>query len=105
MPQATVIYLEAGAPAKPPTGAPCNGCGACCALEPCPLGQWITRRRRGRCAALDWDAPAARYRCGVVAEPRRHVTWLPAAWTRALALRWIAAGRGCDASLELGGPG
>ena len=33
-----LIRIHADAPAKPPVGAPCNGCGVCCLLEPCPLG-------------------------------------------------------------------
>ena len=32
------IHLHALAPAKPHTGAACNGCGVCCAWQPCPLG-------------------------------------------------------------------
>lgn len=95
-----VIHLHASAPAKPAVGAACNGCGVCCAAEPCPLGVWITRRRRGACAALLWDADAARYHCGAVTRPGRFLPWLPAGLARRLALRWIASARGCDASIE-----
>ncbi|MFN3296420.1 hypothetical protein [Caldimonas sp.] len=94
-----VILLQAHAPAKPHPGQPCNGCGVCCAAEPCPLGQVLSRRRRGRCRALHWDASAHRYRCGALTRPQRHLPgplqtlwpWI-APWLR----RWIAAGRGCD---------
>ncbi len=104
---ATVILLEPAAPPKPPAGADCNGCGACCAWRPCPLGQLLTRRRHGRCAALNWSDTSAHYRCGALAEPARWLPllrWLPAAWAnrvgRRLVRRWIAAGRGCDAHFD-----
>ena len=95
-----VILLHPDAPAQPRPGEPCNGCGTCCAAEPCPLGMWLSRRRQGACKALDWSETDGRYRCGVLADSRRWLPWLPAAWGRALARRWIAAGIGCDAALE-----
>jgi hypothetical protein len=107
-----VIHLHPAAPPKPPVGAACNGCGLCCAAEPCPLGMLLSRRRRGACVALAWseveatsndpsDATAGgNYRCGVLVAPGRWLPWLPAPLARALARRWIAAGRGCDAELE-----
>jgi hypothetical protein len=94
-----VILLHPDAPAKPALGQACNGCGVCCAAQPCPLGMLFTRRRTGACAALSWNQ-AGHYRCGVVATPRRFIPWLPAHWTRGMALRWIAANRGCDSDLE-----
>lgn len=96
-----VILLQPAAPPKPAVGAACNGCGVCCAAEPCPLGVWITRRRHGRCAALQWDADGARYLCGAAAAPRRYLPWLPEALARRLVLRWIASARGCDADYEV----
>jgi hypothetical protein len=80
------LETEADAPSKPRLGAPCNGCGVCCLAEPCPLGVLVTGRRTGRCAALEWVVSESRYRCGLV---------------RALAPRWIAAGRGCDSDVEI----
>jgi hypothetical protein len=94
----SVIHLHAEAPAKPPTGQACNGCGVCCAWAPCPLGMLLSRRRTGPCRALTWDSQ--RYRCGVLTEPRRHLPWLPAGLARRLAWRWIAAAQGCDAELD-----
>jgi hypothetical protein len=99
----TVILLHPAAPDKPPLGQACNGCGVCCAAEPCPLGMVLSRRRSGACRALQWSQEAGRYRCGVVAEPGRWLPalrWLPEPVLRRLALRWIGAGRGCDASLQ-----
>lgn len=94
------IHLHPEALAKPAVGAPCNGCGWCCASEPCPLGVLVSGRRSGACSALRWDAASARYHCGVLtraaglgAVPRR------------LVARWIGAGAGCDAQLERADPG
>jgi hypothetical protein len=94
-----VIHIHAAAPAKPPQGVACNGCGVCCAAAPCPLGMGLSRRRHGACAALQWNEGAARYDCGVVAAPAVWLPWLPAALARRLARRWIAAARGCDSDL------
>ena len=98
------IFLHVQAPAKPPVGQACNGCGVCCADEPCPLGQLASRRRRGRCAALAWDEARSLYRCGLLTQPARH---LPgplrglAPWLTRWARRWIAAGRGCDSEVQV----
>lgn len=102
-----IIYLQPEAPPKPPEGAPCNGCGLCCLAEPCPLGVVLSRKRLGACSALRWDAGLAVYRCGALTEPQ---VVLPFAlrWAapvlRRLARRWIAAGAGCDATLEVATP-
>jgi hypothetical protein len=90
-----VIHLHVRAPAKPAVGEPCNGCGLCCAAEPCPLGMVIGRRRQGACPALRWDPAGSRYRCGLLADATR------AGPLRArIVSRWIAAGKGCDSLLE-----
>jgi hypothetical protein len=99
-----VIRLHAAAPDKPPLRQPCNGCGVCCASEPCPLGVLVTGRLKGRCAALQWVDPASLYRCGLIQEPAAH---LPAAWRSAapllsrIARRYISAGSGCDCSATM----
>jgi hypothetical protein len=98
-----VIKIESLAPTRPAFGAPCNGCGACCLSEPCPVGMLVSRRRHGRCAALQWESSTSRYRCGLVTRPSRLLKlghglaarWLSRAVAR-LARRWIAAGAGCD---------
>lgn len=97
-----LIHLHAAAPPKPPAGAACNGCGVCCAAEPCPLGVLLSRRLTGACVALQWDPIGSRYRCGVVEDAAAYVRVLPAPWARRLALRWIAAGAGCDSDAEVG---
>lgn len=88
-----VILLHADAPPKPAVGEACNGCGVCCAAEPCPLGMLLSRRLRGACSALQWDETGQRYRCGAFGGR------LPKAWVA----RWIGAGRGCDCTLDTGG--
>jgi hypothetical protein len=95
-----IILIEPEAPAKPALGAPCNGCGLCCLHAPCPLGVLVSRRWRGACAALRWDATQRRYQCGLLVptRPPRGPRW----WrvmVHALLRRWIAAGQGCDADV------
>jgi len=94
------ILLQPLAPPKPAPAAACNGCGLCCAAEPCPLGLALSRRRQGACAALQWRAGEGRYACGVLDDPGRWLPWLPSDLARRLARRWIAAGQGCDCDLE-----
>jgi len=97
-----VIRLHPAAPAKPAETAPCNGCGVCCAAEPCPVGVLLSGRRSGACTALTWSEQAGLYRCGLVADPRAVLPRLPAALAPAvsrLARRWISAASGCDSSL------
>ena len=102
-----IVQIHPEAPRKPPEGAPCNGCGLCCLAEPCPLGMVLSRKRVGACNALRWDAAGAMYRCGVMTEPRSVLSpgwrWLSPV-LKPLARRWIAAGVGCDASLEVATP-
>ncbi|MEO3692838.1 hypothetical protein ABDJ85_15270 [Roseateles sp. DJS-2-20] len=84
-----VIRIHPDAPHKPAEGSPCNGCGVCCAAEPCPLGVLLSRKRQGACVALTWTGE--RYVCGALRGGRLR-RWLVG--------RWIGAGRGCDCSLE-----
>jgi len=99
-----IIKIHAAAPAKPALGQPCNGCGVCCSVEPCPLGMVVLRQWRGACHALLWQPQSARYVCGLVQQPAAYLRWLPArlvAWAGRLAARRIAAGQGCDAAIEV----
>jgi hypothetical protein len=107
-----VIHIQPQAALKPAPGAPCNGCGICCLSEPCPLGMLLSRRRHGACMAVRWDASARQYRCGALTDATgvlqqalpRGLRWLAPAGrvllTR-LGRRWIAAGQGCDCTLEV----
>jgi hypothetical protein len=112
-----IIHIQPAAPHKPALGQPCNGCGVCCLAEPCPLGQLLSRRRTGDCAALRWEPASGLYRCGALRAPvevlQAALPVAPGRWLqplllpllRRLAGRWIAAGRGCDCSLEVAAPG
>jgi len=100
-----VITIHALAPPKPAYGSACNGCGVCCLSEPCPVGMLVSRRTRGRCAALRWHEATARYRCGLIAAQAPSASngsagWLASA-ARALVQRWIAAGQGCDSMVVI----
>ena len=109
---ARVIHIHLQAPAKPPLGQPCNGCGVCCLAEPCPVGMVVSRRRTGACAALRWSDAAGRYSCGLLGDadwgqPGASAQTSPVwgRWLRSLWRRWarrvIASGQGCDADLEV----
>ena len=98
------INLHSVAPVKPAEGEPCNGCGVCCALETCPLARLRFFRKSGPCPALLWIASEARYRCGMLLEPRHFLGFLPPASEKLASRwlsRWIAAGQGCDCSAEV----
>jgi hypothetical protein len=98
-----VIHLHPRAPVKPAEGAACNGCGVCCAWQPCPLGVLASRRLQGACTALRWDDALGLYRCALVQDPATVWPGLPRllhAPLAHLARRWIAAGAGCDCSAD-----
>ena len=114
--QNRTIHIHPLAPDKPATGVPCNGCGVCCLVEPCPLGMVLSGKRRGACVALRWSEAQGVYRCGALTSPKevvvnalpRYLRWVApvcAGVLAALARRWIAAGAGCDSSIELHRPG
>jgi hypothetical protein len=102
------LKIHPAAPPKPAEGAPCNGCGVCCLAEPCPMGALLTLRTSGPCQWLQWHADSRTYRCGVLAstDPKTlpaHAGGLKRWWRsrlHAAARRWIAAGIGCDCSMD-----
>jgi hypothetical protein len=100
------IELQSQAPAKPRLGEPCNGCGICCAAEPCPVAMLFLGQGReaSPCRALQWRAADSRYVCGMAIRPGEYLHWLPV-FLEARAARWfagrIAEGRGCDADIEV----
>lgn len=55
-------------PIKPTISQPCNGCGWCCASEPCGIArEFIGADGEGPCPALEWDG--ARFGCGMIVRP------------------------------------
>ena len=102
---ARIVRLPADAPDKPAPGAPCNGCGLCCAAELCPLGRVAFRKSRGPCPALVWRPEDRRHVCGLATAPKTHLPRLPGPLIPLfirLARRWIAAGIGCDSDVSAG---
>lgn len=97
------IAIHPAAPPKPVLDAPCNGCGVCCAAEPCPVSRLLLGHRTGACPALQWHEPERRYVCGMVVAPASFLRWLPQRWSAFASrrcARWIAAGLGCDSDIE-----
>ncbi len=99
--QTIVIHPEA--PDKPAWGEGCNGCGVCCAAEPCPMGVLVSGRRQGACRALQWHAAERRYLCGMLSTPERYLgvnhRWLNTL-VSAVTRRLISAGSGCDSDAQ-----
>lgn len=101
------IELHEQAPAKPGPDAPCNGCGICCAAEPCPVAYLFLFQRSGRCRALLWQEEQARYACGMVLQPdcfSRLIPEFSRRWMGAFFATRIAAGKGCDSDIEVDEP-
>jgi len=105
-----IIRQHPAAPAKPPLGATCNGCGVCCLAETCPLARLRFMQRTGPCPALEWldtgtkENGQPRYACGLLRHPANYLGWLPAMavpLVQRLCRRWIAAGIGCDCDAEV----
>jgi hypothetical protein len=63
----------------------------------------VSRRRTGRCDALQWRDDGGLYRCGLIETPAQFMPRL-LRWAAPLLGRWarrlIAAGKGCDCSYE-----
>lgn len=90
---------------KPAHGQPCNGCGVCCHISVCPLGQSVFGPRLGPCPAVQKnpDDPH-KWECGLVVEPMRFVMHKCLAHTwqamRAAASILIGTGDGCDCRIN-----
>ncbi len=101
-----IIWLHQDAPSKPEVGQACNGCGVCCAAEPCPVARTFLWQWSGSCAALEWQAETLQYRCGMLQRPAHYLFLLPLFFEKtfsSLVKRWIAAGVACDSDAEVGG--
>jgi hypothetical protein len=90
------------APEKPPHGAPCNGCGLCCAAEPCALaGEYLGQAPdEGPCRALEFDD--GRFWCGLVQRPGYYLglqDWADPQFAVLFAFA-LRLGLGCDAEDE-----
>ena len=85
---------------KPAFGSSCNGCGYCCAEEPCAVArEYIPDHpEEGPCLALEHEG--SRFGCGMIRRPG-HYMQLPNDWADAhlgaLFAEALGAGKGCDA--------
>lgn len=75
------------APEKPRKGAPCNGCGYCCAAERCLLAIEALGDGPGPCPAMQFEG--ARFYCGLLREA-------PGPLQPTIAFL-LGIGHGCDA--------
>lgn len=86
-------------PLKPAFGSPCNGCGYCCATEPCAIAREHIpdHPEEGPCLALDRDGE--QFVCGMIRRSG-HYMRLPDwgdAHLGSLFAEALGAGKGCDA--------
>lgn len=101
-----LIWLHSAAPLKPAVGQACNGCGVCCAAEPCPVARVFLWQWRGSCRALVWLPSERQYRCGLLLAPSAHIPYIRLfpqflqRQFRYLVTRWIAAGTACDSDAQ-----
>lgn len=99
-----IIEIHALAPNKPPYASACNGCGVCCAAEPCPVAFILLMQFNGSCGALEWQVESNRYVCGLVGRPDHYVWWIPKRWrvqVGQFVLSRIASGIGCDSDVDV----
>ncbi len=99
-----IIELHPLAPRKPEFGEHCNGCGVCCASEPCPVAYLFLFQFKGRCRALLWQNDSARYLCGMVVSPDEYVRFIPKRFRERMGKYFasrIATKLGCDFDAEL----
>jgi hypothetical protein len=104
MPDYPTIEIHRAAPDKPEVGAPCNGCGVCCLVAPCPVSALLLKHRENACPALMWLDAESKYRCGMLIAPASNLRWLPGWLNRPFAFfvrRWLAIDIGCDCDVEL----
>ncbi len=81
---------------KPTFGAPCNGCGYCCAVELCELAEEHFAGAVAPCPALEYRD--GRFLCGLVLRPSHHLKMHFTGGDKILTplfLQAIGAGQGC----------
>lgn len=99
-----LIELHHLAPDKPDYSARCNGCGVCCAVEPCPVAHLLLLQLKGKCRALLWQDEASRYVCGLVVHPDRYARLIPQSLRGSIGSFFasrIAVGAGCDFAAKI----
>jgi hypothetical protein len=99
-----IIEIHPMAPHKPEFGTHCNGCGVCCAAEPCPVAFIFLFQFKGRCRALLWQNDTGRYVCGMVVCSDQYVKLIPKRFRESMGKYFatrIATEVGCDFEAEL----
>lgn len=90
--------IAKGPPRKPSEGAPCNGCGLCCALQLCPIAIEFIEAAEAPCPAMEYAG--GRFWCGLARYPSRYFG-TPASsdrLIRPMVQAELSIGEGCDAS-------
>jgi len=87
------------APEYPGFGSPCNGCGFCCAAEPCQIARDIAGFTEGPCAAMEFEE--GRFVCGIVKAPSRYIGTpdFGDAFIGAMIAQALGIGMGCDSAI------
>lgn len=88
--------MSESAPEYPGYGMPCNGCGFCCAAEPCQIAVDYAGAAEGPCPAMQFEGD--RFVCGMVRNPSRYMDVPPFAdeIIGAMFARALGVGKGCD---------
>lgn len=93
------------APEKPAYGETCNGCGFCCAAEPCAVAKEFLKATEGPCPAMEFSIEDSRFYCGMMTRPGYHLglaTDIASHVNRSMGnlfAMMLGAGRGCDSEL------
>lgn len=83
-----MMLMSERAPPKPPHGAPCNGCGLCCAVEVCAIGRVAFPDVPAPCPGMVFDD--GRFGCMLVLVEA-------ASGMEPLIATALGIGKGCDA--------
>jgi hypothetical protein len=86
-------------PDKPREGAECNGCGRCCAAEPCSIAREFLNAPPAPCPAMEFEG--GRFWCGMVRNPGRYLGMpesVAAEVVREPFIFLLGIGRGCDST-------
>jgi hypothetical protein len=86
------------APEKPAEGQPCNGCGMCCAAQPCLIAQEFIGATEGPCPAMVFED--GRFWCGMTRTPGAYMGqpgWADEMLGRMFA-EALGIGIGCDSN-------
>ena len=96
----TAQWVREVAPEKPQEGAPCNGCGLCCAAEPCGLAVELLGATAGPCPAMEFVD--GRFWCGLVRNPSTYLDTLAFGdhMLGAIFAQALGVGRGCDSTMS-----